>query len=87
MAKAARLGKQLNKCTEPVLRGSRDSTQQEEGVERERPRSDRAIETARTRPKAKAYGLSEESEKLVVPLKATKAAGGKGLHLGLRLAQ
>jgi len=43
--------------------------------------------TARTRPKAKADRLSEESEKLVVPLKAAKAAGGKGLHLGLRLEQ
>lgn len=46
-----------------------------------------ANETDRTRPKAKAAGLSEESEKLVLPLKAAKAAGGKGLHLGLRLAQ
>jgi hypothetical protein len=87
MAKAARFGKPLNKCTESVLRGSRDSTQQQEGVERERPRSDRAIETGRPRPKAEAVRLSEESEKLVVPLKAVKAAGGKGLHLGLRLAQ
>ena len=87
MAKAARIGKSLDRCTDSVLRGSRDSTQQQEGVERERPCSDRAIETGSTRPKAKAVRLSEESEKLVVPVKAVKAAGGKGLHLGLRLAQ
>jgi hypothetical protein len=46
-----------------------------------------ANETDGTRPRAEAVRLIEESEKLVVPLKAAKVAGGKGLHLGLRLAR
>lgn len=46
-----------------------------------------ANETDGTRLQAEAVGLIEESERLVLPLKAAKAAGGKGLHLGLRLAR
>jgi hypothetical protein len=43
-----------------------------------------ADETDLPRPQAETVRLSEESEKLVVPLKAAKVAGGKGLRLGLR---
>jgi len=46
-----------------------------------------ANETDGTRLRAEAVGLIEESEELIVPLKAVKAAGGKGLHLGMRLAR
>ena len=46
-----------------------------------------ADETDSTRPRAEAVRLSEESEKLIVPMKVAKAAGGKGLRLGLRLAR
>jgi len=46
-----------------------------------------ANETDGTRLRAEAVGLNEESEELVVPPKAVKAAGGKGLHLGTRLAR
>jgi len=46
-----------------------------------------ANETDCSRLQAKAVRLSEESEKLIVPVKAVKAAGGKGLHLGSRLAR
>lgn len=46
-----------------------------------------ANETDGTRQQAEAVGLIEESEKLIVPLKAAKVAGGKGLHLGMRLAR
>jgi hypothetical protein len=46
-----------------------------------------ANETDGTRLRAKAVGLIEESEKLIVLSKAAKVAGGKGLHLGMRLAR
>jgi len=44
-----------------------------------------ANETDGTRRRAEAARLVEESEKPVVPVKAAKAVGGKGLRLGTRL--
>jgi hypothetical protein len=87
MAKAVRLWKQLNFAQSRssgvagTARSNRKALNVRDLVQIER------FETGRTRPKAKAFRLSEESEKLVVPMKATKAAGGKGLHLGLRQAR
>jgi len=46
-----------------------------------------ANETDGTRPQVETVRLIEESEKPVVPMKAAKVAGGKGLHLGSRLAR
>ncbi len=39
-----------------------------------------AAATVWARPQAKLSGLGEESDEPVVPMKATKAAGGKGLY-------
>jgi hypothetical protein len=67
---------------DPTLpRGNRDGTLRKRGVERGRPRPLRvATATAGTRPQAKARRAVEESDEPIVPLKATKAAGGKGLY-------
>ena len=43
--------------------------------------------TERTRPRAEANGLAEESDESVVPMKVVKATGGKGLYSGMRPLQ
>src|SRR5712692_9208430 len=62
-----------------LSRGIRDGTSREERVERGRPRLARiATATGRSRPQAEMAGSGEESDGSVVPVKAAKAAGGKG---------
>src|SRR6266508_94101 len=64
-----------------LSRGSRDGTPRRECAERGRPRLARlATASARTRPRAEVGGPGEESDESVVPTKAAKAAGGKGLY-------
>src|SRR5438034_952544 len=71
-----------------LSRGIRDGTPRKERVERGRPRLARvAPANERTRPRAESGGLGEESDESVVPVKAVKAAGGKGLYLMKRPLQ
>lgn len=82
LAKAACAGEQSDRGTSALLRGSRDGTPRQERAERGRPRPTRvATATADARPQAKVHGSDEESEELILPTKAVKAAGGKGLCL------
>src|SRR2546423_837351 len=62
-----------------LSRGIRDGTSRQERVERGRPRLARiATATGGSRPQAETAGPDEESDGSVVPVKAVKAAGGKG---------
>ena len=85
MAKAARLGMQLSKASSRSSGVAGTARSKRKALNVRDLDQIEANETDCTRPKAKAVRLSEESEKLVVPSKAAKVAGGKGLRLGLRL--
>ena len=63
-----------------LSRGIRDGTPRRERAERGRSRPGRmATATARARLQTKTSGPGEKSDESVVPVKAVKAAGGKGL--------
>jgi hypothetical protein len=64
-----------------LSRGIRDGTPRKERAEHGRPRLERvATATGRTRPQAKPARPGEESDEPIVPMKAVKAVGGKGLY-------
>jgi hypothetical protein len=76
---------EFGKSTGALLRGSRDGTPRQERVERGRPRLMRvATATEGARPQAKVLRSDEESDESTVPMKAVKAAGGKGLYSMMR---